>query len=402
MSKAMAKFITANVALGLAGPLLQATESAAVSIINSPEITARALVDEGDLSRLKAVLAKAKRGEPVTLGFIGGSITQGSSATKPETRYVNRVADWWGKSFPQTQFTLVNAGIGATNSLYGSLRAQRDLLSRSPDFVVVDFAVNDNADREHAESYEGLVRQILKQPQSPAVVLLFMSRNDGINAQEWQEKVGRKYQIPMISYRNAFWPEIQAGRVPWSLIGADYVHPNDQGHASTATFITTLLETVRISADAISTPPVMMLSAPLLSDTFERTTLLEAADLHPLSNDGWTYMPGKKAWVSSKPGSVIEFEISGTRIFLMDYHINGPMGKARVQVDKLPPVTRDAWFDKTWGGYRETITLAPNLPLGTHRVRFELLSETHPQSTGHEFQILGLGPTGLTESQAAE
>ncbi|CAM3100731.1 SGNH/GDSL hydrolase family protein [Rariglobus hedericola] len=404
MHSFLARLTPLIIALGLTWTTLHAIEPAIASLPDSAEIVSRSVVAEGDLSRLKAVLAKAQRGEPVTLGFIGGSITQGAIATKPANRYVNRVADWWKTTFPHTRFTLVNAGIGATNSLYGSLRAQRDLLSRSPDFVVVDFAVNDKAGPELAESYEGLVRQILKQPQAPAVVLLFMSRNDGINAQEWQEKIGSHYQLPMISYRNAFWPELQSGRVQWSQIGADYIHPNNQGHASTATFITTLLEKGRVSVpvDAASSPVSPTLPSPVLSDAFERTTLLEAADLQPLNNEGWTYMPEKKAWVSSTPGSVIEFKISGTRIFLMDYHINGPMGKVRVQVDKLPPVTRDGWFEKTWGGYRETLTLVQDIPAGPHRVRFELLEEAHPQSTGHEFQILGLGATGLTGSHSTE
>lgn len=403
MTSSLAGLTSSIIALGLAWTSLHASAPATAPAIDSAEIVSRSVVAEGDLARLHAVLAKAGRGEPVTLGFIGGSITQGAIATKSENRYVNRVATWWKTTFPQTRFTLVNAGIGATNSLYGSLRAQRDLLSRSPDFVVVDFAVNDKAGPELAESYEGLVRQILKQPQAPALVLLFMSRNDGINAQEWQEKIGRHYQLPMISYRNAFWPELESGRVQWSQIGADYIHPNNQGHASTATFITTLLEKTRLSAplDAGSSPVSPTLPAPLLSDAFERTTLLEAADLQPLSNEGWTYTPEKKAWVSSTPGSVIEFTLSGTRIFLMDYHINGPMGKVRVQVDELPPVTRDGWFEKTWGGYRETLTLAQDLPAGPHRVRFELLEEAHPQSTGHEFHILGLGTTGLAESHPA-
>lgn len=365
-------------------------------VLDSPEIIGRSLVSEGDLSRLDAVFAKAKRGEPVTLGFIGGSITEGAIATKPDRRYVNRVVEWWQKSFPQTKFTLVNAGIGATNSIYGSLRAQRDLLSKNPDFVVVDFGVNDQAGPEPAESYEGLIRQILQQPQRPAVVLLFMSRDDGINAQEWQSKIGGHYQLPMVSYRNAFWPEMQSGRISWPVIGADYIHPNDQGHACTAAFITALLQ--KALANAPKALPVASLPAPVLSDIFERTALFEAADLHPVRNEGWTYDSAKKAWVGTTPGSVIEFEISGSRIFLMDYHINGPMGKALVKVDDRPPITRDAWFEKTWGGYRETLPIAKDLSPGPHRVRIELLAEKHPQSTGNEFRVLGLGAAGTAGS----
>ena len=36
---------------------------------------ARSLVSQGDLARLQQALAKARRGDPVTIGVIGGSIT---------------------------------------------------------------------------------------------------------------------------------------------------------------------------------------------------------------------------------------------------------------------------------------------------------------------------------------
>ena len=75
----------------------------------------------------------------------------------------------------------------------------------------------------------------------------------------------------------------------------------------------------------------------------------------------------------------------------MDYHIRGPMGKARVQVNDRPPIVRDAWFSATWGGYRQTDELARDLPPGKHRVTIEILPEKNRQSTGHEYHLFGLG-----------
>ena len=379
-------------------PLRAATEAAP---LHSSDIIGRSLLSEGDLTRLRATFAKAQRGEPVTLAFIGGSITEGAIASKPKQRYANLVTAWWERTFPKADFTFINAGIGATGSNYGSLRAQRDLLAYSPDFIVVDFGVNDQAGRERAESYEGLIRQVLKQPQRPATVLLFMTRNDGSNAQEWQAQIGQHYGLPMISYRDALWPEVAAGRLAWNTIGADYIHPNDVGHDYVAAFMIALLE--KALAAAPVTPvvsPIKALPSMLFSDVFEHVTLLEAADLHPLNNQGWTYDPAAKAWVCKTPGSIIEFSVSGSRLFLMDYHLHGPMGKARVQVDNRQPITRDGWFDKTWGGYRDTITLGSDLPPGPHRIRVELLDDKNPESTGHEFRLFGLGAAGVASPAA--
>ena len=97
---------------------------------------------------------------------------------------------------------------------------------------------------------------------------------------------------------------------------------------------------------------------------------------------------------SDRPGSRIKFAIEGRVLLLMDWHIRGPMGKAKVQVDDQPAVVRDAWFDQTWGGYRQTSELARNLP-PAKSVAFEILSEKNPQSTGREYRILGLGAAGV-------
>lgn len=178
--------------------------------LNIDALAARALVTTGDTVRLQRLFAKAAHGDRITVAVIGGSITAGAKASRPELCYGNRIAAWWRSTFPKAEIQFVNAGIGATGSNYGALRAQGDLLSRHPDLVVVEYSVNDGNGKESAESLEGLVRQILKQPNEPAVLLLFMMHRDGGNAQEWHGKVGAHYDLPMISFRDALWPEMQA------------------------------------------------------------------------------------------------------------------------------------------------------------------------------------------------
>ncbi len=50
---------------------------------------------------------------------------------------------WWKKTFPQAHFYYVNGGIGGTTSHYGVSRAIIDVLMYQPDFVIVDFNVNE-------------------------------------------------------------------------------------------------------------------------------------------------------------------------------------------------------------------------------------------------------------------
>lgn len=362
-------------------------------------IVARSLVSQGETARVQQVLAKGRRGEPVTIGVIGGSITQGASASTPENTYGNRVAQWWRRMFPNSEATFVNAGIGATGSNYGALRVQRDLLSKQPDLVVVEYAVNDPNTEQAAETYEGLLRQILQQPQQPAVVLIFTMAQGGGNAQEWQSKLGAHYELPMVSFRDALWPEIEVGNMRWEDVEADSVHPNDRGHEYMALFITTALGRVLANMGPDDElPAVKPVPEPLLSDLFEHVALYEARDLTPVRNEGWTLDDTNvwtSAWVADQPGAVIEFELEGTVVLLMEYHVRGPMGIAAVQVNDLPPLTVDAWFDQTWGGFRLTRELARDLGPGKHRVRVQLLTDRNSESEGHEFRVMGLGAAGL-------
>jgi lysophospholipase L1-like esterase len=359
----------------------------------------KSLVSPGDTARLQQILAKARRGDPVVVGVIGGSITAGAAASAPEKRYGDLLAKWFRDLFPGLQVEFVNAGIGATGSNYGALRARRDLLAKKPDFVVVEFGVNDPNTQEAAETLEGLVRQILAQPNQPAVVLLFTMDRAGANAQEWQGKVGEHYGLPMVSFRDALWPEIAEGRMRWEDVEADEVHPNDRGHAYLARYVGTLLgRTLAAMPPDDDLPKIRPIPEPLFSARFEHVALHEAEALRPVSSTGWTYDGANewtKGWKADQPGSVIEFEVTGETILLMEYHVRGPMGQARVQVDDQPPTVVDGWFEGTWGGWRNTHELARGLGPGKHRVRLEILPEQHAESTGHEFRVLGLGAAGV-------
>jgi hypothetical protein len=228
-------------------------------------------------------------------------------------------------------------------------------------------------------------------------------QQDGGNAQEWQARVGSHYGLPMVSFRDALWPEIFEGRLKWNEVEADAVHPNDRGHEYCARFITSLLDRALANSPADDRlPDIKPVPKPLISDLFEHVALFEADALNPLSNQGWNREAGQsgdKCWQASQPGSTIEFAVAGQVLLLMDWHIRGPMGQAHVQVDGRPPVLRDGWFDQTWGGYRQTTVLAQDLGPGKHRVRIELLPEKNPQSSGHEFRVLGLGAAGVRHDQ---
>ena len=371
------------------------------------EIVQRAVVDLGDTARLQAVLAKARRGEPVTVGVLGGSITQGASATAEENRYGNRMAKWWRDTFPKAQIEFVNAGIGATGSDIGAHRVREHLLAKHPDFVVVEYAVNDSNTPVAAETLEGVLRQILNAPNHPAVMLLFMMSKGGGNAQEQHSIIGHYYNLPMVSYRDTLWPEIQTGRMKWEDVEADEVHPNDRGHAYAARFVTGALERVlaKLPSDD-KLPRLAAVPAPKISNLFEYTAMHNVTTLKPIRNEGWEVCEDSwtlpffgKGFKAVKPGSTIEFEVTGRAISVLFYRIKGAMGIAEAQVDNAAPVRMDGWFEATWGGYTPFQCIARDLKPGKHRVRITVLNEKNPGSTGNEFRIYSIMTAGIKKNR---
>jgi lysophospholipase L1-like esterase len=365
-------------------------------------------VSRGDPARLQRVLDKARRGEPIVLGMIGGSITQRFHASSQETCYASLVAAWWRKTFPKAEITLVNAGIGATNSDYGALRVQRDVLSKHPDLVLVEFSVNDLGIERAGEMLEGLVRQALNAPGEPAVVLFCMMVTDGSSAQDSHAKVAQYYGLPMVSYRDGLLPELRAHHLKSKDIATDTVHPNDRGHAYAAAFIDHLFEVALkdLPDDPAAFAPIKPVPNPLFSDLYEHTTLVEAKAMQPVGTPtGWTLDPGDQwhdpFWNATQPGSVMELKVSGRAICVMYWRIHGDMGQVRVTVDDGAPQVLEGWYEQTWGGYRHFAVVGENLSPGPHRVRIELLAEKNTHSKGHEFHLLGVGGMGVETSAAA-
>ena len=279
-------------------------------------VFARSLVNAGNAERLQAVFAKARRREPIVVAAIGGSITAGGTATKQaENRYVNQVAAWFQDRFPGIEVRAVNAGIGATNSYYGAARVEPDVLAHDPDVVIVEFAVNDFDNRDFAESYEGLIRQILTAQPQAAVMCLFFMHGKGENAQTWQQMLGHHYGLPMISFRDAMWPEFTAGRRAWGDFYADEVHPNDAGHLAASAFLCRLLATHLDAPPPVSPASPALLPPPLISDRYQHCRLIRAGDLAPTTANSWKLV-GDRVWECGPEGGKLEFAMPGEIILM--------------------------------------------------------------------------------------
>lgn len=310
------------------------------SVLHIEQLLDRAVVDEGMQERLWKAMNKAAAGGEVVIGYLGGSITQGASSTSPQFGFASRVTEWWKSTFPTASINEINAGIGATGTYVALHRVQDDVLQHNPDVVFVDFAVNDVPHPQLERQFESLIRTILSAPGKPAVVLLYMLNRDGSNMQDIHMAVGWHYRLPMISYRDALWPDLTSGATKWESLFADQVHPNDYGHALAAKIVTGWLATVKEEGRGLAVQDAAVAPLP------ERTTaagfgdgeIYQPVQLMPISNTGWEIadegLVFKPVWKAVKSGAELEFVVEGTAIGILYCKMNtGKLGQATVQVD---------------------------------------------------------------------
>ncbi|GFN30770.1 SGNH/GDSL hydrolase family protein [Paenibacillus xylaniclasticus] len=252
---------------------------------------ARSLLSTGNNKRLKAAIAKAQRGEDVTIAYIGGSITQGAAAKPIHTEsYVYKsymkFKEMFGKDGGDNVH-LVKAGVGGTPSELGMIRYERDVLKDgavAPDIVFVEFAVNDAGDETKGVCYESLCLRIAQSENKPAVVLLFAVFINDWNLQDRLSPVGEYYGFPMVSVKDAVVEQFQLTKAEGNIISKrqyfyDIYHPTNDGHTVMADCIGYLFEVIAQSAE--DQDDIELDKAPLIGNTFTNIKLLDRSKPGP-------------------------------------------------------------------------------------------------------------------------
>ena len=189
------------------------------------EILEKGILNPGNPDRLKRAMEKAANGEPLTIAYIGGSITQGSNASSSNNCYAYLSYSWFADTFTECDITYVNAGIGGTDSWLGVHRAYEDVIINDPDIVIVEYSVNDGKSL-NKETYDSLIRNLLESESEPAVIALLLAHENGSYAKE-HAPIAFKYQVPIISYSALLTDKT----ISWDSVGdKDGVHPKDTGH----------------------------------------------------------------------------------------------------------------------------------------------------------------------------
>lgn len=331
-----------------------------------------------DIERIKSVIQRAQNGEELTVAFLGGSITQGSLATVHEKTYAYRVYKWWCDTFPQAKFNYVNGGIGGTDSYYGVSRAMTDVLMYQPDFVVVDFSVNDVDNIYCEETFEGVLRKLLCWSSRPAVLILNNVFYDtGVSTQDIHNRLADHYGVLHVSVHDTIYRRMKAGEYNRIDITPDGLHPNDKGHGLVAGEITKLLEEIKddlgenenLSDDSKADTEndiqdesacACVLPRSLTANAYEGARRLTIRDVSPKlsgfrvdTHEKLGHLDHfKNGWIGTNAGDKISFELEGSCIGIQYRKtISRPAVRAQAVLDgdTAHPILLDGNFDQDWG-----------------------------------------------------
>lgn len=132
-----------------------------------------------------------RQSEPITIAFLGDSVTQGCfecpSVNEPrigepvfdvKSAYSTRMREILNILYPDIMFNIINAGISGDNSVCGFKRLYRDVISKSPDLVIVSYGLNDSTlGMEKIGEYEQNIEKIFSELKKENIDTIFLTEN---------------------------------------------------------------------------------------------------------------------------------------------------------------------------------------------------------------------------------
>lgn len=223
-----------------------------ISTEDYEEMIDHTLLSVGNNYRLKKVIERARNGEKISIGFLGGSLTEGGNSVV-EKNFATLSSEYFRDTYTTNPeaFQFVNAGVGGCTSAYANMRYDRDVVKKlgcDPDILFLDFGVNDHEEPTKGKALESLIRRVLLTSKSTAIIVVFVVAATGWNNQEEVFSMLDYYHISMISYRDGLNWAIQEKKC---LTSEDYFtdiyHPDEFGHQFMAESITNLWNLVDAS-----------------------------------------------------------------------------------------------------------------------------------------------------------
>lgn len=290
-----------------------------VSTVTNKQFIDESLLSMGNSDRMALAIKKAMNGEDITIGFIGGSITEGAGADNKTNSWAYLVYNWFVETFPNSNIDYVNSAIAGSYSRLGVTYTDTQLLAAEPDIVFLDYSVNDYSGY-FKDSYETIVRKILAAENKPALAMIDFTRESVdqwtyYNEQAIYDALGVYYGLPIINIHKAITPFFDSGLLVWDDYSNDNIHPNNVGHAMVASAVINYLNKAKAYAQESETlVPYEIKEGWYFGKSDLDNAFMSYADEITAETDGFT-KDGKvsrfgwEAFTASTAGSTLTFNL---------------------------------------------------------------------------------------------
>lgn len=343
---------------------------------------------------------KLTREKKLTIGYFGGSITEGAGASREELCYRSRVTAWLREKYPDAEITPVQAAIGGTGTDLGMYRCEKDLTSKNPDLVFFEFAVNDSwmdYDNITAQT-ETIFRKIRKANPYADILVIFtvtgaihdiLAAGGEYRSRTAHQAVAHHYGIPAIDVGEVLRTRTLLEGGDFTRFAKDTVHPTDEGYAIYTDCITAWLEKNLTAGEVLTAHPELPLFCPCVYDDARLVDIAEAL----VSADGFVLREDSlcgrypRYMEATRPGDTMTFTFTGETGGLY-WMLARDGGDITVQVDGGSPVTLRAWdhycrsFNRASHAYA-----AMHLPYGEHTVTVTVAETKAEESDGTAIRI---------------
>lgn len=339
----------------------------------------------------------------LTVGFFGGSITEGAGASSwNDTSWRALVMKYLSETYKNIKFTEINAAVGGTGTDLGVYRMEHDLLSKKPNLVFIEFATNDMdmAYPDQLGYYESCIRRILENDPTTDIVCVFTATKSTedrlLETGEYRSRtaetvIAYHYGLDIVDIGEHLRRAVSTDGGNWGKYTTDCTHPNDDGYL--VCFEAVKNAFCRLVGEAKSELISKKLPSPYVGyDNLVYGKMIDAREVI-LENSGWKYIDSPFKWrfphyiTSCGIGSELELEFDGSA-FGIYWIMDKDSGMAEVTLDGKRTAVVSA-FDHyckrfSRGGY---VFPFDDIESGHHTVRIRVSERKDNESIGNKIAI---------------
>ncbi|MBE6715162.1 MAG: SGNH/GDSL hydrolase family protein [Ruminococcaceae bacterium] len=351
---------------------------------------------------LNNTVYKLTKEKDLTVGYFGGSITEGAGASDPSKCWRSLTTEWLREKYPHSTINEINAAIGGTGSDLGVFRCERDLLSGKPDLVFFEFSCNDFEDSflPLVNNCESIFRKIwLANPFCDIVVVYtmiqsmddFMGDANVVESRTAHGAVAFYYgDVLQIDMGEVLRRETAKAGGDWNTYTVDTVHPNDEGYGIYASVVQEKLE--KILSEPCNEPVARVLPSPLFGDSSYVGAHLEDSRNAEYTGD-WTFVESSLCgryphfYQSETPGAQLTFKFFGIKLGIY-WMMAKDSGNIEYSVDGGEWKSASSWdfycknFDRA-----HRMMLTDDMKRGEHILRLRVSSIKDQESEGYAIRI---------------